>query len=82
MYVYMCMRTYIYINILNWNVNILIFYSAALAHIILNEKLHVFGVLGCVLCVVGSTSIVLHAPQEREIESVKEVWDLATEPGK
>ncbi|XP_060673489.1 probable magnesium transporter NIPA3 isoform X2 [Ziziphus jujuba] len=31
--------------------------SAALAHIILNEKLHVFGVLGCVLCVVGSTSI-------------------------
>ncbi|XP_077241452.1 putative magnesium transporter NIPA4 [Tasmannia lanceolata] len=54
--------------------------SAALAHIILREKLHVFGVLGCVLCVVGSTTIVLHAPQEREIESVKEVWDLATEP--
>ncbi|KAK9271308.1 hypothetical protein L1049_026898 [Liquidambar formosana] len=25
-------------------------------------------------------TIVLHAPQEREIESVKEVWDLATEP--
>ncbi|KAK9286458.1 hypothetical protein L1049_014855 [Liquidambar formosana] len=54
--------------------------SAALAHIILREKLHIFGVLGCVLCVVGSTTIVLHAPQEREIESVKEVWDLATEP--
>ncbi|KAF8404214.1 hypothetical protein HHK36_009097 [Tetracentron sinense] len=53
---------------------------AALAHIILREKLHVFGILGCVLCVVGSTTIVLHAPQEREIESVKEVWDLATEP--
>jgi hypothetical protein len=30
---------------------------------------------------VGSTTIVLHAPQEREIESVAEVWDLATEPG-
>lgn len=29
----------------------------------------------------GSTTIVLHAPQEREIDSVKEVWDLATEPG-
>ncbi|XP_058091168.1 probable magnesium transporter NIPA4 isoform X2 [Magnolia sinica] len=55
--------------------------SAALAHIILREKLHVFGILGCVLCVVGSITIVLHAPQEREIESVKEVWDLATEPG-
>ncbi|KAF6139450.1 hypothetical protein GIB67_026292 [Kingdonia uniflora] len=54
--------------------------SAVLAHIILREKLHIFGILGCVLCVVGSTTIVLHAPQEREIESVKEVWDLATEP--
>ncbi|KAJ8631041.1 hypothetical protein MRB53_024364 [Persea americana] len=54
--------------------------SAVLAHIILREKLHVFGILGCVLCVVGSTTIVLYAPQEREIESVAEVWDLATEP--
>lgn len=62
-------------------VNVLFPCSAALAHIILREKLHIFGVLGCVLCVVGSTTIVLHAPQEREIESVKEVWDLAMEPG-
>lgn len=54
--------------------------SAVLAHIILREKLHIFGVLGCVLCVVGSTTIVLHAPQERPIESVTQVWDLATEP--
>ena len=55
--------------------------SAVLAHIILREKLHIFGILGCVLCVVGSTTIVLHAPQEREIQSVLEVWDLATDPG-
>ncbi|CAL9108042.1 unnamed protein product [Musa textilis] len=55
-------------------------YSAVLAHIILRERLHIFGILGCALCVVGSTTIVLHAPQEREIESVTEVWDLATEP--
>ncbi|XP_047983213.1 probable magnesium transporter NIPA4 isoform X2 [Salvia hispanica] len=54
--------------------------SAVLAHFILRERLHIFGILGCALCVVGSTTIVLHAPQEREIESVKEVWDLATEP--
>ncbi|KAM0891292.1 hypothetical protein ACQ4PT_026512 [Festuca glaucescens] len=54
--------------------------SAVLARIILREKLHIFGVLGCILCVVGSTTIVLHAPQERDIESVAEVWDLATEP--
>ncbi|EPS67650.1 hypothetical protein M569_07125, partial [Genlisea aurea] len=54
--------------------------SAVLAHVILQERLHIFGVLGCALCVVGSTTIVLHAPPEREIESVTEVWDLATEP--
>ncbi|TYI44136.1 hypothetical protein ES332_A01G216500v1 [Gossypium tomentosum] len=55
--------------------------SAVLAHIILRERLHTCGILGCILCVVGSTTIVLHAPQERQIESVTEVWDLATEPG-
>ncbi|CAN1305521.1 Probable magnesium transporter NIPA4 [Linum perenne] len=56
------------------------FCSAVLAHIILRERLHIFGVLGCALCVVGSITIVLHAPQERGIESVIEVWNLATEP--
>ncbi|KAL9258402.1 putative magnesium transporter NIPA4 [Drosera capensis] len=55
--------------------------SAVLARIILKERLHIFGVVGCLLCVVGSTTIVLHAPAEREIESVTEVWNLATEPG-
>lgn len=30
---------------------------------------------------VGSTSIVLHAPKERDIESVKQLWRLATQPG-
>jgi hypothetical protein len=59
----------------------LLFCSAVLAHVMLREKLHIFGILGCVLCVVGSTTIVLHAPPEHEIESVTEVWDLATEPG-
>lgn len=58
-----------------------IIFSAVLAHFILKEKLHIFGMLGCALCVVGSTSIVLHAPQERNIESVKQIWHLATEPG-
>eukprot|EP00897_Mesotaenium_endlicherianum_P006571 jgi/Mesen1/5942/ME000301S05063 len=54
--------------------------SAVLAHIMLNEKLHVLGMLGCVLCCVGSTMIVLHAPAERQIESVKQVAQLAMEP--
>ncbi|KAG5406119.1 hypothetical protein IGI04_012238 [Brassica rapa subsp. trilocularis] len=36
-----------------------IIFSAVLAHFILKEKLHIFGVLGCVLCVVGSVTIVM-----------------------
>ncbi|KAG9139135.1 hypothetical protein Leryth_019109, partial [Lithospermum erythrorhizon] len=58
-----------------------IIFSAVLAHFILEEKLHVFGIVGCVLCLVGSTTIVLHAPVERPISSVKEIWHLATEQG-
>ncbi|XP_031480412.1 probable magnesium transporter NIPA3 isoform X2 [Nymphaea colorata] len=55
--------------------------SSVLAHFVLKERLQTFGILGCLLCVVGSVTIVLHAPQEKEIESVKQVWYLATEPG-
>ncbi|KAG5573873.1 hypothetical protein H5410_063639 [Solanum commersonii] len=55
--------------------------SAVLAHFILKERLHIFGIVGCVLCLVGSISIVLHAPLERKIESVMDVWHLASEAG-
>ncbi|KAG8369616.1 hypothetical protein BUALT_Bualt14G0032700 [Buddleja alternifolia] len=58
-----------------------IIFSAVLAHFILNECLHMFGVVGCILCLVGSVAIVLHAPLERNIESVKQVWHLATQTG-
>ncbi|GER34108.1 hypothetical protein STAS_10292 [Striga asiatica] len=58
-----------------------IIFSAILAHFYLDERLHMFGVVGCILCLVGSVTIVLHAPLEKDIESVKQVWHLATEPG-
>ncbi|KAH9552709.1 hypothetical protein CY35_09G080000 [Sphagnum magellanicum] len=54
--------------------------SAVLAHIVLKERLHTLGIVGCVLCIVGSTTIVLHAPKEQTIDSVEKVWGLATEP--
>ncbi|KAI4369290.1 hypothetical protein MLD38_017748 [Melastoma candidum] len=54
--------------------------SAVMAHFLLNEKLQRLGVVGCLLCIVGSTIIVLHAPQEQSIDSVLEIWDLATQP--
>ena len=56
--------------------------SAILAHIILKEKLHHLGILGCIMCIVGSVIIVIHAPKEHPIESVKEIWTMATQPGK
>lgn len=55
--------------------------SAVLAHCMLNEKLQKMGMLGCLLCIVGSTEIVLHAPQEKSLTSVDEIWQLALQPG-
>ncbi|XP_028785105.1 probable magnesium transporter NIPA6 isoform X1 [Neltuma alba] len=54
--------------------------SAVLAHFMLNEKLQKMGMLGCLLCIVGSVVVVLHAPEEKSISSVLEIWDLATQP--
>ncbi|ERN13427.1 hypothetical protein AMTRI_Chr09g40770 [Amborella trichopoda] len=54
--------------------------SAVLAHFMLNERLQKMGILGCVACIVGSTIIVIHAPQEHTPSSVQEIWNLATQP--
>lgn len=55
--------------------------SAILAHLCLDEKLNTFGIVGCMLCIVGSTTIVLHAPPERPIGSIGEMFALAEQPG-
>ena len=55
-------------------------HSAVLAHFMLNERLNGFGVIGCLLCVTGSMAIVLHAPEERQFESIPEIWALAMQP--
>jgi hypothetical protein len=47
---------------------------------LLNERLNVFGVLGCILCISGSLAIVLHAPEERPLTSVLQIWELALQP--
>ncbi|XLT13713.1 hypothetical protein HN51_059403, partial [Arachis hypogaea] len=44
--------------------------SAILAHFLLNERLLMMGVLGCLSCNVGSIVIVIHAPQEQTPTSV------------
>ncbi|KAJ8574459.1 hypothetical protein K7X08_026264 [Anisodus acutangulus] len=53
--------------------------SAVLAHVILKERLHQLGIIGCVMCIAGSVVIVIHAPQEHAISSVKEIWYMATQ---
>lgn len=44
--------------------------AAILSSIYLNERLNLLGKLGCFLCIIGSTIIVLHSPKEVEIESL------------
>lgn len=39
-----------------------------------------FGVVGCILCITGTLSIVLHAPSEKSIDSVVVLWSLALQP--
>lgn len=33
------------------------------------------------MCIAGSVIIVIHAPQERAITSVQQIWTMATQPG-
>jgi hypothetical protein len=47
--------------------------SAILASMILKETLKVEGKIGCTLCLVGAILIVLHTPEEKQIESVEEI---------
>ncbi|KAL2973177.1 hypothetical protein AAZX31_14G032800 [Glycine max] len=54
--------------------------SAVLADIILKEKLHNLGILGCIMCIAGSIIIFIHAPKEQPITSVLEIWNMATQP--
>ncbi|CAH1101691.1 unnamed protein product [Psylliodes chrysocephalus] len=47
--------------------------SAVLASVFLNEKLNLLGKLGCILCVLGSTIIVIHSPKEEQVVTVAEL---------
>jgi hypothetical protein len=37
--------------------------------------------MGCVLCVLGSTMIVIHSPKEEEVESLSELLTKLQDPG-
>lgn len=52
--------------------------SAILASLLLKERLLVLGKVGCALCIVGSTVIVLNAPAEEDINSVDQMIEQMT----
>ena len=45
--------------------------AAILSSKFLNEKLNLLGKLGCFLCIIGSTIIVIHSPKETEINDLE-----------
>lgn len=55
--------------------------GAILASIFLKEELGTLGKMGCAICIIGSVIIVLHAPPDKEIETVDEILDYALRPG-
>ncbi|KAF5383146.1 hypothetical protein D9615_005014 [Tricholomella constricta] len=55
--------------------------GAVLASFLLNEELGHLGRLGCTLCLIGSLIIVLHAPEDKDVETVEEYLSYALRPG-
>ncbi|XP_040907836.1 magnesium transporter NIPA4 [Toxotes jaculatrix] len=55
--------------------------SALLSSYLLGEVLNVVGKLGCLLCVLGSILLVIHAPEEQEVTSLQDMTHKLLEPG-
>lgn len=54
--------------------------TAVLASKFLNERLNLLGKLGCFLCIVGSTVIVLHSPKSEEVENLEDLLPMLQAP--
>ncbi|NXF94166.1 NIPA3 protein, partial [Eubucco bourcierii] len=54
--------------------------SAILSSYFLNEKLNIHGKLGCLLSILGSTVMVIHAPEEEEVTSLDEMERKLQDP--
>ncbi|KAF7253261.1 Magnesium transporter NIPA2 [Varanus komodoensis] len=55
--------------------------SAILSSYFLNEKLNLHGKVGCLLSILGSTVMVIHAPQEEAVETLNEISSKLGDPG-
>jgi len=45
--------------------------SAVLASIMLKERLNLHGKVGCLLCILGSTILIIHAPEEEQVTEME-----------
>nr|XP_056716191.1 magnesium transporter NIPA4 [Euleptes europaea] len=55
--------------------------SSILSSYLLGERLNLLGKLGCMLSIVGSTVLVIHAPEEEEVTNLSEMFSKLKEPG-
>uniref|UniRef100_A0A8C5X936 Magnesium transporter NIPA4 n=1 Tax=Malurus cyaneus samueli TaxID=2593467 RepID=A0A8C5X936_9PASS len=55
--------------------------SAILSSYLLGERLNLLGKLGCLLSLVGSTVMVIHAPEDEEVTTLEEMISKLKEPG-
>ncbi|KAJ7096034.1 magnesium transporter NIPA-domain-containing protein [Mycena epipterygia] len=55
--------------------------GAVLASFLLNERLGHLGQVGCALCLLGSVIIVLHAPEDKPVETIVDFLNYALQPG-
>ncbi|KAI9665272.1 MAG: hypothetical protein M1829_005746 [Trizodia sp. TS-e1964] len=54
--------------------------GAVLGAYFLKEELGILGKLGCAICLIGSVIIVLHAPPDKDIETVDQILNYAIQP--
>jgi len=52
-----------------------------LASYFLQEKQNLHGKIGCLLSIIGSTVLVIHAPQEEEVKRMDDLEPKLTSPG-
>uniref|UniRef100_A0A2R8MGB2 NIPA like domain containing 4 n=1 Tax=Callithrix jacchus TaxID=9483 RepID=A0A2R8MGB2_CALJA len=55
--------------------------SAILSSYFLGESLNLLGKLGCVICVAGSTVMVIHAPEEEKVTTIMEMASKMKDTG-
>lgn len=57
-----------------------VIFSALLSSRFLNEHLNLLGKVGCFLCILGSTVVVIHSPKEGNLSSMEELLEKLMEP--